>query len=109
MKKMMNHNVYITHIHLREDDTSKIYVGDTEGSIHLIKPEVSNKADSTYMIEKSNYNYHRIHVMQILFVAKDNALFSIGNMNYIMARLRLKIARLRRVGLKNVLHFKKST
>ena len=66
MKKMMNHNVYITTIHLREDDNTKIYVGDTEGSIHLIKPEVQNKVESTYMIEKSNYNYHRIHIIQVL-------------------------------------------
>jgi len=63
MKKMMNHNVYITDIHLREDDLSRIYAGDTEGSIHLIKPEMPNKPESTYLIEKSNYNYHRIHIV----------------------------------------------
>ena len=38
MKKMMNHNVYINDIHLREDDLQRIYAGDTEGFIHLIKP-----------------------------------------------------------------------
>lgn len=39
MKKMMNSQVYLTHIHLKDDDMPKIYLGDTEGSIHLIRPE----------------------------------------------------------------------
>lgn len=54
MKKMMNSTVYITEIHLREDEGLKIYAGDTEGSVHLIKPETV-KPDSPFMIEKSNY------------------------------------------------------
>jgi len=40
-----------------------IYAKDTEGSIHLIKPEMPNLPESTYLIEKSNYNYHRIHIV----------------------------------------------
>ena len=43
----------------------------------MIKP-LSIKKDSSYIIEKSNYLYHKIHIIAILTVFKDNTIFSIG-------------------------------
>ena len=62
---------------MRDDEYLKIYVGDQEGSIHLIRPE-THKPDSVFIIDKSNHNYHRINIIQLLLVQKDNALYSIG-------------------------------
>jgi hypothetical protein len=55
-----------------------VFSGDTEGSLHIIKQEEPWKANSTFMIEKSYFNFHRLHVIQIMNVEKDNSLFSIG-------------------------------
>ncbi|KAL4445096.1 hypothetical protein ABPG74_018824 [Tetrahymena malaccensis] len=77
MKKMTNNSTYISCIHCKDGENLQLYAGDTEGSLHMIRPE-SLKKNSVYILEKSNYNYHRLHVIQVISVAKDNQLFSIG-------------------------------
>ncbi|EGR30566.1 WD repeat protein, partial [Ichthyophthirius multifiliis] len=77
MKKMVNNSTYITCIHCKEGENVQLYAGDTEGSIHIIRPETLKKS-SGYVLEKSNYNYHRLHVIQFISVSKDNQLFTIG-------------------------------
>ncbi len=61
----MNHISYITEITVRESESLALYAGDNEGSMHVIKPE-NNKKDSPFIIEKSNFNYHRLHILQII-------------------------------------------
>ena len=55
----------------------EIYIGDTEGSLHIVKPEIA-KREAALMIEKSNYNYHRINILKILPIIKDSIIFTIG-------------------------------
>jgi hypothetical protein len=55
-----------------------VFTGDTEGSLHILKQEENWKPTSNFVIEKSYFNFHRLHVIQILSIDKDNTMFSIG-------------------------------
>lgn len=54
-----------------------LYGGDTEGNIHFFKPE-SWKPESSFVLEKSIMNFHKLSVISIITIDKDNCVFTIG-------------------------------
>ncbi len=66
----------------KKEQQLSLYAGDSEGSIHILRPDPTwlhnnNKADF-FLLEKSNFGFHRLLVIQLLAVEKENHIFSIS-------------------------------
>ncbi|CAD8158706.1 unnamed protein product [Paramecium pentaurelia] len=79
MKKSLNQQSYITAF-LVKMPQFQLYAGDTDGSLHLfMNSQPTLQQQQTYVkLEKSFFTFHRLHVIQIIEVEKDNAIFSIA-------------------------------
>ena len=76
-RKGFDHIVYINSLVTKFGENLTLYGGDTEGNIHLFKPE-SWKADSSFVLEKTISNFHRLTIISIISIDKDNSVFTIG-------------------------------
>jgi hypothetical protein len=85
--KRIEHPLYVTSFELRDGEKDKfiLFMGDSEGSLHQVRlkeivDKDSKKKDTrqVFVLEKSNFNYHRLSIHKLLCVHKENILFSLS-------------------------------
>lgn len=77
-KKGFDRIVYLNSLVTKIGENSiTLYGGDTEGNIHFLRQEPW-KSNSPFILEKTLANFHRLSVISIITVDKDNAVFTIG-------------------------------
>ena len=77
-RKGFDHIVYINSLVTKfGENLITLYGGDTEGNVHLFKPD-SWKADSSFLLEKTIAHFHRLTIISIITIDKDNSVFTIG-------------------------------
>eukprot|EP01016_Furgasonia_blochmanni_P038785 TRINITY_DN4728_c0_g2_i5.p1 TRINITY_DN4728_c0_g2~~TRINITY_DN4728_c0_g2_i5.p1 ORF type:complete len:316 (-),score=45.38 TRINITY_DN4728_c0_g2_i5:1735-2682(-) len=80
VKKMLSQHPLITAMSTRSGENPGVYVGDSEGNVHFLRHRklAVHYDPHPYEIEKTNIGVHRLSVIQLLVVLKENILFSIG-------------------------------
>lgn len=87
IKKLNENPVYVTYFDIKDGEREKfiLYAGDSEGALHVIKckeiveKEMKRKENKVvYMLEKSNFGYHRLTINGILRVPKENVVFTLS-------------------------------
>ena len=77
-RKGFDHIVYLNSLVTKfGENVVTLYGGDTEGNIHLFKSD-SWKGDSLFLLDKTITNFHRLTVISIITIDKDNSVFTIG-------------------------------
>lgn len=77
-KKGIDQIVYINSLISKvTENTIYLYGGDTEGNIHYFKQNAW-KNDSPFILEKTISSFHKLTIINILIVQKDNVVFTIG-------------------------------
>jgi len=80
VSKKTEHPVYPTSFDLHDGEVNSftLYMGDSAGNLHIIKEielpqtyeESFAKPRTAFEIDRSNYNYHRLAINNILYVPK---------------------------------------
>jgi len=68
-------NLFISSIALKAGDMGTIIAGDSFGTIHFLKQKESAKE---FILEESLTNRHRITIVQILLLPKENVIYTIS-------------------------------
>ena len=78
IKRVIDKPVHISTFSVTQSENFTLFAGDTDGGIHMLVAEEYWKKDSPLQIEKTTTTYHRLTVIQILLITKENIIFSIG-------------------------------